>query len=108
MGPYVIGDGVQAPVPLVKPQPSYTLEARKAHITGIVVLQAIIRKDGSVDSLKVIKGLGYGLDESAMNTISAKWRFKPATINDNPVDMIANIEVRFVYDSKPRDNGNPF
>jgi TonB family protein len=99
-GPYVVGNGVRPPVPLVQPLPPYTDEARKARIEGIVLLQAIIRKDGTVDSFKVIRGLGYGLDESAIYTIVSKWRFKPGTLNDIPVDVQANIEVNFrMFDS---------
>jgi len=48
-----------------------------------------------VDSFKVIRGLGYGLDESAITTIASKWRFKPATFRGMPVDFEINIEVAF-------------
>jgi periplasmic protein TonB len=95
VGPYVLGNGVKQPEALVQPLPPYTEEARKARIEGVVSLQAIIRKDGSVDSFKVVKGLGYGLDDSAINTIATKWRFKAGTLKGVPVDVIANIEVRF-------------
>ena len=95
VGPYVVGNGVKAPVPLFQPLPAYTEEARKARAEGIVVIQAIVRKDGTVDSFKVLRGLGYGLDESAINTIATKWRFKPGTFNGAPVDVQANIEVSF-------------
>jgi len=94
-GPYVVGGGVKAPIPIIQPLPAYTEEARKARAEGVVVIQAIIRKDGSVDSFKVIRGLGYGLDESAINTIATKWRFKPGTLNGVPVDVQASIEVTF-------------
>ncbi len=94
-GPYVVGGGVKPPVVLLQPLPAYTEEARKARAEGIVLIQAIIRKDGTVDSFKVLRGLGYGLDESAINTIATKWRFKPGTYNGNPVDVQANIEVSF-------------
>ena len=94
-GVYGLGGGVKAPVPIFQPLPLYTEEARKARLEGIVLLQAIIRKDGSVDSFKVIRGLGYGLDESAINTIATKWRFKPGSLNGQPVDVQANIEVSF-------------
>jgi TonB family protein len=94
--PYSIGNGVKAPAPLVQPLPPYTEEARKMRIEGIVLLQAIIRKDGTVDSFKIIRGLGYGLDESAVNTIATKWRFKPGTLGGNPVDVPTRIEVRFL------------
>ncbi len=95
VGPYVVGNGVKAPVPIFQPLPAYTEEARKARAEGIVLIQAIIRRDGTVDSFKVIRGLGYGLDESAINTIATKWRFRPGTLNGQSVDVQANIEVSF-------------
>ena len=94
-GVYGVGGGVKAPTVIFQPLPLYTEDARKARVEGLVLLQAIIRKDGSVDSFKVIRGLGYGLDESAINTIATKWRFKPGTLNGQPVDVQANIEVSF-------------
>jgi TonB family protein len=58
-----------------------------------VVLQATFRKDGTVDNIKVCKGLGYKLDESAINTVS-KWRFVPAIKNGGEVDVKANANSR--------------
>lgn len=95
VGPYVVGNGVKPPEVLFQPLPAYTEEARKARAEGIVLIQAIIRKDGTVDSFKVLRGLGYGLDESAINTIATKWRFRPGTYKGNAVDVQANIEVSF-------------
>jgi len=84
------------PEPIYRPLPAYTEPARAAKVEGIVVIAAMVRKDGTVDSLKVIRGLGYGLDESAINTISARWRFKPAmNLEGAPIDCPANIEVTF-------------
>jgi periplasmic protein TonB len=94
-GPYVLGPGIKEPQALIQPLPPYTEEARKAHIEGVVVLQAVILADGTVAGFKVLKGLGYGLDDSAIHTISSKWRFSPGTLNGTKVDVIANIEVRF-------------
>jgi len=95
VGPYVMGSGVKEPVVLRQPLPPYTEEARKMRAEGIVVLQAIVRKDGSVDSFKVIRGLGYGLDESAIRTIASKWRFQPGMYKGKPVDVLVDIEVAF-------------
>ncbi|MGA2262972.1 MAG: energy transducer TonB [Acidobacteriota bacterium] len=95
VGPYVVGNGVTEPIPIFKPPPAYTEEARKARTEGVLLLQAIIRRDGTVDSFKVVRGLGYGLDESAINTIATKWKFKPGTFHGVPVDVQANIEVTF-------------
>ena len=93
--PYIIGNGVKDPIALRQPQPAYTEEARREGIEGTVLIQAVIRKDGTVDSFKVIRGLGYGLDESAVQTIATKWHFKPGTLNGTSVDVYANIEVSF-------------
>ncbi len=89
------GPGVTAPVLLYRSLPSYTEEARKARIEGVVVVECIVRKNGSVDTIKVIRSLGYGLDESAVKTIATKWRFRPGTRNGEPVDVRAHVEVFF-------------
>jgi TonB family protein len=100
-GPYVVGNGVMAPVVLNQPLPPYTDEARRARVEGIALIQAVIRKDGTADSFKVLRGLGYGLDESAINIIATKWRFKPGTLNGAPVDVQASIAVSFKFDGTP-------
>ena len=60
-----------------------------------MLVNAVIQKNGSVGQIKVIKGLGYGLDESVVNTISREWKFKPGTLNDEPVDVSVVMEVSF-------------
>ena len=94
-GIYKYGSGVSNPVPIVQTTPSYTDDAIKAKVQGVVWLQAIIRKDGSVDSFKVLRGLGHGLEEQAIQEIATNWRFRPGTLNGNPVDVLATIEVQF-------------
>jgi TonB family protein len=94
-GTYGIGNKPTPPVVLARPFPRYTEEARKARRQGVVVLKAVINTDGMVDGVKILKGLGYGLDEEAISTVICKWRFKPATLNGNPVDFNATIEVEF-------------
>jgi len=95
VGPWVAGGSVKNPVPLVQPKPPYTEEARKARTEGVVMLQCVVRKDGTADSFKVVRGLGYGLDESAISTIATKWRFRPGTHNGTPVDVQIIVEVVF-------------
>lgn len=87
--------GLKYPVILSEPKPEYTEDARKTRTEGIVLIQAVVRRDGSVDSFRVIRGLGHGLDESAIQTIAKKWRFRPGTIDGVPVDVLANIEISF-------------
>jgi TonB family protein len=88
-------DPIIAPKVLYQPVPQYTEEARDAKIGGVILLQGIIRKNGRIDSLKVLTGLGYGLDESAVATVGKEWRFEPGTLDGQPVDVQANIEISF-------------
>ena len=88
-------DEIEKPVLLYSINPKYTDEAKEAKAEGIVVLQAIVRKDGSIDSFEVLRSLGYGLDERAINTIKQEWKFSPGRINGKPVDSRITIEVSF-------------
>jgi len=95
-GIYAMGTpGIVDPQILVQTVPSYTDEAIKAKVQGVVLLQAIIRKNGRVDSPIVLRGLGYGLEERAIKEIVTNWRFRPAMLNGRPVDLQATIEVTF-------------
>lgn len=87
--------GITEPSPMIMPMPPYTPEARAARVEGILVLQAIIATDGSVSAVRVIRGLGYGLDESAENTVKTKWRFRPGMLNGQPVNVRAMVEITF-------------
>jgi TonB family protein len=89
------GNGVSAPRLISMVKPRYTEEAKQARIEGIVVLKAIVRNDGTVDSFRVIQGLGYGLDESAIQTVAQQWKFMPGMKDGQPVDVQATIEVSF-------------
>ena len=70
-------------------------EARQARAEGIVLVEMVVQKDGTLQDLRLLKGLGYGLDESAINTISKRWRFAPGTFQNKPVDVKCKIEVSF-------------
>jgi periplasmic protein TonB len=61
---------------------------------GSVVLSAIVRKDGSIQILKVLRGLGLGLDDNAVEALK-KWKFRPGTRSGEPVDVALNIEINF-------------
>jgi protein TonB len=74
--------------------PNYTEVARKARIAGVVIVEAIVNKDGNVEQVKVIKGLPMGLSEEAMDAVK-RWHFKPGTLNGHPVDVIFNLTVNF-------------
>ncbi|MBN1568752.1 MAG: TonB family protein [Acidobacteria bacterium] len=94
-GVFVPGGQVKAPVIIYQRMPSYTQAARDARAEGIVLLEATVRKNGTVDSIKVLRGIGYGLDESAVHTIATEWKFRPGTRNGQPVDVRVVIETAF-------------
>jgi len=92
---YSVGDSVKPPKGLQQPAPPYTQAARDARIEGILLVSAVIQKDGSVGQFKVMRGLGYGLDESAIDTIAKRWKFQPGTLNGQPVKVSVVMEVSF-------------
>jgi TonB family protein len=89
------GSGVRSPRPISQPLPPYTEAARKVGIEGLVLLKAVVLEDGSVANMKVLRGLGYGLDESAILTVQDRWKFQPGTVDGKPVAVEANIEISF-------------
>lgn len=92
--PLPFGGEITAPEKLFAPSPAYTEIARQARRTGLVILQATIDSRGEVRRVTLIKGLGLGLDESAVDAVS-RWRFAPATLRGRPVSVLYNLTVRF-------------
>ena len=84
------------PLPTTTVDPRYPPETIAEHISGEVVLYAIIRKDGSIDSIQVAQSLDPRLDKSAIEALS-RWRFNPGTRAGTPVDVEAVIHVPFEY-----------
>lgn len=91
---YKIGAGVSAPQLILKQEPEYTDEARAAAYQGTVVLAVEIGTDGVARNMQIVRGLGLGLNEKAMEAIG-KWRFKPGMKDGQPVVVSANIEVNW-------------
>ncbi len=94
-GVYRVGGGVRPPTVLFRVEPNYTEEARKAHYEGTVLFSAIVRRNGRLEVLKVLRGLGLGLDENAVAALM-QWKFNPGTRNGEPVDVALNVEVNFI------------
>lgn len=93
-GVYRIGGGVSEPIPIYRPEPEYSEEARKAKFQGAVMLQIVIDENGRTRDIRVIRPLGLGLDEKAIEAVQ-KWRFKPSMKDGRAVAVQANVEVNF-------------
>lgn len=93
-GVYRIGGGVSAPLVLSKAEPEYSEEARKAKFQGTVVLMIIVDDKGLPQNIRVVRPLGLGLDEKAIEAVQ-KWRFRPAMKDGRPVKVEATVEVNF-------------
>ena len=93
-GVYRIGGGVTAPTLIKKVEPEYSEEARKAKYQGTVVLYVVVDENGLPRDLKVVRALGLGLDEKAIEAVK-QWRFRPGYLNNKAVAVAATIEVNF-------------
>jgi protein TonB len=93
-GVFKVGGGVSAPQVLYKVDPEYSEEARKAKYSGTVVIQLVVDSSGKAQNIRVIRSLGLGLDEKAIEAVN-KWKFRPGLRNGQPVAVMATIEVNF-------------
>ncbi len=93
-GPYRPGTGITPPAVQREVKPDYTEEARRRGIAGDVVLEIVVRSDGGVGSVRLLQGLGGGLDQRAIDAVR-QWRFSPARRFGVPVDVLVEIAVEF-------------
>lgn len=93
-GPYRPGSGVDPPRLLKEVRADYTDQARRANISGEVVLEIVVRRDGSVGDVRILQRLGSGLDQRAVDAVR-QWRFAPARLKGVPVDVIVEVGVEF-------------
>jgi periplasmic protein TonB len=89
-----VGGGVSAPVLLYKVEPEFTEEARKAKLSGNVLVNLWVDEKGNPVHVHVVRGLGMGLDERAVAAVKL-YRFKPAMENGKPVVVEMNVDVVF-------------
>jgi TonB family protein len=91
---YQITKGIRAPRPLDNPSPEYSEEARRQNLEGVVVLDVIVTSAGNVETIRVTRGAGHGLDEKAIQAVR-RWTFKPATKDGKPVSVEIAVETDF-------------
>jgi TonB family protein len=88
------GGELVAPVAIQKADPAYPIELMRRNVQGTVTLYAVIRSDGSVDGVRVLRGVDDRLDEYARAAL-LRWHFRPATRNGNAVDLEAVVMIPF-------------
>ena len=95
-GVYRPGNGVTLPRVLHEEKPQYTSDAMRAKVQGTVLLECVVRPDGSIGDVQVIRSLDptFGLDQQAV-AAARKWRFAPGTRLGEPVPVLITIELQF-------------
>lgn len=93
-GPFRPGSGIEPPRLIREVKADYTDEARRRGITGDVLLEIVVRRDGSVGEVTLVRGLGAGLNERAIAAVR-QWRFSPARRRGVPVDVVVEVAVEF-------------
>ena len=93
-GPYRPGSGIEPPRLLREVRPDYTEAARRGAVEGDVLLEVIVLADGSVGEVRVVRGLGFGLDERAVEAMR-RWRFRPAERRGVPVSVVVEVAMSF-------------
>jgi len=86
--------GGSQPVVVRRTAPRYPTGARRAGVEGVVVIRAIIRKDGSVDNVEVLRDLPNGLGDAAADSVR-NWRFRPAEYQGRPIDVYYTVTVNY-------------
>ena len=95
-GAYRPGNGVTVPKLLREVKPQYTSDAMRAKVQGTVMLECVVRTDGTVGDVTVIRGLDptFGLDQEAIKA-AKQWRFVPGSRMGEPVPVLISIELTF-------------
>jgi protein TonB len=93
-GPFRPGSGIEPPRLLREIKAEYTDEARRRNLTGDVLLEIVVRRDGTVGDVTVLQGLGGGLDQRAVAAVR-QWQFSAARRRGEPVDVLVEVAVEF-------------
>jgi TonB family protein len=89
-----VGSDVKKPVMFYQAEPHFTDEARRARFSGTVLISLIVEKDGTPSHVQVIKGVGMGLDEKAVESVLQS-KFKPGTLMGKPVRVGIHVAVNY-------------
>jgi TonB family protein len=93
-GPYRPGSGIEPPRLVREVRADYTEDARQRGLVGDVVLEIVVRRDGTVGDVKILQGLAGGLNDRAVQAVR-QWRFTPARRQGIPVDVVVEVALEF-------------
>jgi protein TonB len=91
---YKKGDDVRLPVLVKEIKPEYTADAIRERLQGTILLECVVRKDGTVGTVRVKQGVAQSLDQAAVDAVK-QWEFKPGTKDDKAVAVQLDIEITF-------------
>ena len=91
-----VGGKVQKPIVVYTAEAEFSQQAREAKYSGIVSVYLWVDKDGKPSHIRVVRGAGMGLDEKAVEAVR-QYRFKPATLDGQPVTVDMYVDVSFHY-----------
>ena len=94
-----VGGDVLAPVVIRRVNPLYPDEAKQNRVSGIVIVEVVIDKNGRVKDAMVLKGLPFGLAKAAIDAVR-QWAFRPGTLNGEPIAVIFDLTVNFKLDKE--------
>ncbi len=101
-----IGGAVSSPAVIYQVEPEFSQEASKAKFMGVVLLNLIVDQNGQPQNVHVLRGVGMGLDEKAIEAVR-QYKFKPAMEDGRPVPVALNVEVNFQIFDKPPTQPSP-
>ena len=93
-GSFGTGGGITPPVAIYRPDPEFSEQARRARYGGTVWLSIVIDAAGRARDIKVVRSLGMGLDEKAIEAVT-RWKFKPALKNGHAIAVRATVQMNF-------------
>ncbi len=89
------------PVVVHRVDPEYNEVARRARVSGIVIVEVLIGADGRVEAGRILKPLPFGLDQKAIEAVR-QWRFRPGSVDGKPVPVIMNLTLNFRLPAEKR------
>jgi TonB family protein len=101
------GGDVKPPQLLTALDPASNEYAQKNNIAGLIFLQTVVGANGQPGDVTIVRPIGFGLDEKAVEAVQHA-RFRPGTLNGQPVTEVVNLQVTFrIYSERTRPTGAP-